>query len=99
MCTDDSAEVTGRWARSRAVRGGNCGGGAGERYAEAPASALCTTTQRNRARTESEKENERDKDTVSVVYPLLVQEGQGRYVRKRGKEGRRKEEGKGGERE
>lgn len=95
MCTDDSAEVTGRWARSRAVRGGNCGGGAGERYAGAPASALCTTTQRNRARTKSEKKNERDKDTVGVVYPLLVQGGQERYVRKRGKEDGRMEEGKG----
>lgn len=88
MCTDDNAEVTGRWARSRAVRGGNSGGeGVCARHGGAPASALRTTRR-------DATEGGRERDAVSLLLSKWDRDG----GTKKGKWGGKKE-GKGWERE
>lgn len=88
MCTDDNAEVTGRWARSRAVRGGNSGGeGVCARHGGAPASALRTT------RRDATRQGRRKRARRGV--PVTFQVGQGRWHEKgeMGREKRRKRVG------
>lgn len=87
MCTDDNAEVTGRWARSRAVRGGNSGGeGVCARHGGAPASALRTT------RRDATRQGRRKRARRGV--PVTFLSGTGTVARKRGNgEGKKKEKG------
>lgn len=98
MCTDDNVEVTGRWARSRAVRGGNSGGEGVcvcVCHGGAPASALRTTTTTRRDATLREKEGERERTETPVSLLLSKWDRDGGT--KKGKWGGKKE-GKGWER-
>lgn len=98
MCTDDNVEVTGRWARSRAVRGGNSGGEGVcvcVCHGGAPASALRTTTTTRRDATLREKEGERERRETPVSLLLSKWDRDGGT--KKGKWGGKKE-GKGWER-